>query len=193
MCKSLKVLCSWCHSQGPAGHVSCGFQLLSNLLPQLALDCPSLGGPRGKGSGPGGDSLRGSRRGLICWCVDQVSFSQASLFTCSVECGWFMENAQTGLYWLGLCKETRTVKPQPTLLTFKGSQLMEEKNPSASTCDCYQTHSRLCDPNSSLFLCIVPLMSSYVSWELYAQDVHICMFVYAHDPEERSRQDSLQH
>ena len=79
------------------------------------------------------------------------------------------------------------------MLTFKGSQLMEEKNPSASTCDCYQTHSRLCDPNSSLFLCIVPLMSSYVSWELYAQDVHICMFVYARDPEERSRQDSLQH
>ena len=99
-----------------------------------ATSCPNLPwtalaweGQRGKGSGAGGDSLRGSSGGLICWCVDRVSFSQASLFTCSVECGWFMENAQTGLYWLGLCKETRTVKPQPTLLIFKGSQLMEEK------------------------------------------------------------------
>ena len=27
----------------------------------------------------------------------------------------------------GCSKEMRTVKPQPTLLTFKGSQLMEEK------------------------------------------------------------------
>ena len=86
------------------GSVSCGFQLLLNLLPQLALGCPHPGGAERGGLWGWGDGLSGSRRVLV-WLMG-FHFLGFFLFTCSVKCGWFVENAQsqTGLYCLRLCK-----------------------------------------------------------------------------------------
>lgn len=158
MCKSLKVYAADV-SQGPAGHVSC---MVSNFS---ATSCPNLPwtalaweGQR-EGQWGWGWQSAGSRRGLMCWCVGRVPFSQASLFTCSGQvvavigkCSNWPLPVGTVQGVGGCSKEMRTVKPQPTLLTFQRVTANGRKDSSASTCDCYQTYSRLCDQNFSLFV-----------------------------------------
>ena len=101
--------------------------------PWAALGCPGLGGTERGGPWGWGDSLSGSGRVLV-WLM---RFHFLRVFYVYVLCQMWLIRGKCSNWPLlvgtvqgvgGCSKEMRTVKPQPTLLTFKGSQLMQEKS-----------------------------------------------------------------
>lgn len=90
---------------------------------------------------------------------------------------------------MGCHKEIRTVKPQPTLLTFKESQLMERKHPSTQARNCYQTYSRLWlrAPHYSCmqFLQLAPMWAG----KLMPRIFRCCFSVHAQDSVLEERAD----